>query len=152
MKKLKAFALCVLLSIACIRSSAQTNIPINEPDYNKPKIFSDLPQQMVLQTAEADQLFNLKAGDATKTQLTTQLFINGTVISNGGSKLVRTVVMKIPARNNAILTLTRTTAPDGVFTYTGRIMSRGNGDAYEIRKENGQFIFNKINLYDLINE
>src|SRR5688572_1160018 len=105
MKELKALAFCVLLSIACIRLSAQTNIPLNEPDYNKPKIFSDLPQQMILQTAEADLLFNLRAGDVAKAQLTTQFFINGTVVSYGGTKTTKTIIMKIPARNNAILTL-----------------------------------------------
>ena len=152
MKELKVLAFCVLLTTTCIRLSAQTNIPLNEPDYNKPKIFSDLPQQMILQTAEADVLFSLRAGDVAKTQLTTQFFVNGTVVSNGGTKTVKTIVMKIPARNNAILTLTRTSTPDGIVTYAGRIMSRSNGDAYEIKNENNQYIFNKINLYDLISE
>jgi hypothetical protein len=152
MKKLKAIAFCVLLSIACIRLSAQTNIPLNEPDYNKPQIFSDLPQQMVLQTAEAERLFNLRAGDPVKAQLASQFLIIGTVVSNGGNKSNRTIIVKIPARNNAILTLTRVSTPEGVVRYTGRIMSRSNGDAYEIKNENSQFVFNKINLYDLINE
>jgi hypothetical protein len=152
MKDLKAVAFCVLLSIACIRLSAQANIPLNEPDYNKPKIFSDLPQTMVLQSAEADALFKLRAGETAKAQLTSQFFIDATVVSNGGNKSSKTIILKIPARNNAILTLTRFSTPDGIVKYAGRIMSQGNGDAYEIKTENSQYIFNKINLYDLISE
>src|SRR5689334_13207915 len=124
MKKLKALAICVFLSTACIHLSAQTNIPLNEPDYNKPKIFSDLPQQMILQTTEAERLFTLGVGDVTKNQLTEQFLINGTVVSIGGSKTVKTILIRIPARNNAFLTLSRTSTPDGVVSYSGRVMSR----------------------------
>ena len=152
MKKLKALAFCVFLSTAFVHLSAQTNIPLNEPDYNKPKIFSDLPQQMVLQTTEAEKLFVLREGDATKIQLTEQFFVNGTVVSTGGSKTIKTVLIKIPGRNNAILSLSRKSTLDGAVVYSGRVMSRSNGDAFEIKKENGEYIFNKINLYDLISE
>ena len=152
MKELKALAICVLLTAAFTQVSAQVNIPLNEPDYNKPKIFSDLPQQMILQTAEAGDLFTLREGDAASVMLTSQFIINGTVVSIGGNKTIKTILIKVPARNNAILTLTRTVTPDGLVSYSGRIMSRSNGDAFELKKENGQYIFNKINLYDLISE
>ena len=152
MKKLKALAFCVFLSTICLQLSAQTNIPLNEPDYNKPKIFSDLPQQMILQTTEAEHSFTLREGEIAKIQLSQQFVFDGTVISNGGNKITKTILIRIPARNNAILSLSRTATPDGIVSWSGRIMSRNNGDAFEIKKENGQYIFNKINLYDLISE
>jgi hypothetical protein len=152
MKKLKVLAFCLVSFIVFTQAAAQTNIPLNEPDYNKPKIFSDLPQQMTLQVSEADQLFNLGEGELARVQVTSEYLLKGQVVSIGGDKSGRTVIIRIPERNNAIFTFTRKTNADGVVSYVGRILSRNNGDAYEIKKENGQYIFNKVNLYDLISE
>ena len=41
MKKLKVLAFYIVSLIIYTQTSAQTNIPLNEPDYNKPKLFSE---------------------------------------------------------------------------------------------------------------
>ena len=152
MKKLKVLAFCIVSLVIHTQTSAQTNIPLNEPDYNKPKLFSDLPQQMTLQVSQADRLFNLTEGDFAKAQVTSQLMLQGQVISNGGSPSVKTIIIRMADRGNAMFSFTKTINADGAVAYMGRMMSRNSGDAYEIKKQNGQFIFNKINLYDLISE
>jgi hypothetical protein len=152
MKKLRALAFYLVSFIFITQAAAQSNIPLNEPDYNKPKIFSDLPQQMILKVSEANQLFGFGEGDIVEVQVTAEYLLKGQVVTIGGDKSARTVIIRIPGRNNAIFTFTRNSSADGVISYVGRIMSRSNGDAYEIKRENGQFIFNKINLYDLISE
>ena len=144
MKKLKVLALCIVSFIGT-RTAAQPNLPINEPDYHQPKIFTDLPQQMALKFPEANLLFDLAAGDLVKVQITSAYLLKGQVVSIGGSISNRTVIVRIPERNNAIFTFTRNNQ-DGVVSYSGRILSRTNGDAYEIKKENGNYIFNKIKL------
>jgi hypothetical protein len=151
MKKLSVLAFQLVSFIVFSQAAAQTNIPLNEPDYNKPKIFSDLPQQMTLLTSEADKLFNLGEGDAVKVQVASEYLLKGQVVSIGGDQIASTIIISIPDRNNAIFTLTRKTV-DGVLSYMGRIMNRSQGDAYEIKKENGKYVFNKINIYDLISE
>ena len=50
MKVLKTGALCVLLNVIALTVAAQNNTsnpPVTEPDYNKPKLFADLPQRLV---------------------------------------------------------------------------------------------------------
>ena len=44
MKNLRTAALCVSISLYSLSSVAQTgDIPINEPNLNKPKLFQNLP-------------------------------------------------------------------------------------------------------------
>ncbi len=153
MNKLKAIAGCVLFFIFCIQAAAQTSpVPVNEPDYNKPKIFNDLPNTMTIRLMDAEKLFGLRAGSSSSVQFTDELFLKGTVISNGESNGMRTIIMKVTNRNNAVFTFTRITQQDGTTSYAGRIMSRENGDALLIKKEDNAFTLNKINLYDLISE
>lgn len=154
MKQLKAIASCLLFSIFCLHSSAQDTkaIPINEPDYNKPRILDDLPAKMTLNEVEVIKLFSLDAGGTATVMLTNEFLVKATVISNGmPGPDVQTIVLRITNRNNAILTLTRTRKP-GAVSYGGRMMSRDNGDALVLKKENGINYFQKINLYDLISE
>lgn len=153
MNKLKAIAGCVLFLIFCIQASAQTSpVPVNEPDYNKPKIFADLPNQMTIRVVDAEKLFGLRAGTSSSVQLTDELFLKGTVVSNGESNGMRTIIIRATNRNNAVFTFTRITSEDGTTSYAGRIMSRDNGDAFLIKKEDNAFVLKKINLYDLISE
>jgi hypothetical protein len=154
MKKLKALVCCIAFNALYLCASAQNGTipPLNEPDYKKPKIFADLPQQMVLKVSEAAKLFNQTAGSLTSVQLTNEFFVKGTIVSNGGNNSTQTVILTIPNRNNSVLTITRIIKNNGSKTYVGRIMNRNNGDAYIINAEDDQFVLKKINLYDLIGE
>lgn len=153
MKKLKALAcsvfLCALFSQAF---SQNAPVPVNEPDYNKPRIFTDLPDKMIIRLADAQKLFSLAAGVSASVQLTDELFIKGVVVSNGESDGIKTVIIRAVNRNNAVFTFTRINKANGSMHFVGRIMSRDNGDALEIRKDENVYVLNKINLYDLISE
>jgi len=152
MKKLKALFICVFVTIACMHASAQ-QVPINEPDYNKPAIFADLPSKMSLNLPEVQSLFELKGGSSFGLQLTDQLFLKGLVISNGSSGPgVQTVMLRVVNRGDLNLSISRITLPDGSIAYRGRGMNRANSDALEIKKEEDLYIVKKINVYDLISE
>ena len=153
MKKQTTTALCALLCLLSLTVAAQQNkIPVNEPDYNKPRIFTDLPDKMIIRLADAQKLFSLAAGVSASVQLTDELFIKGVVVSNGESDGIKTVIIRAVNRNNAVFTFTRINKANGSMHYVGRIMSRDNGDALEIRKDENVYVLNKINLYDLISE
>jgi hypothetical protein len=155
MKKLKASAIGVLLTACCMYAGAQEQkIPLNEPDHNKPKLFNNLPQKMNLKLSEVESVFNYAIGAAVNLQVTDKLLFQGTVVSKSDAKdaSVKSIVIRSASLQGATFTFTKTKNTDGSFNYIGRIMSRNNGDAYEIKSENGQYILEKKNLYEMIAE
>ncbi len=56
MNQLKSCVICVLLTICFMNSKAQQVPSFREPDYNKPKLFADLPEKSSNKTAEAEGL------------------------------------------------------------------------------------------------
>jgi hypothetical protein len=155
MKLPKTGVFTALLTFCCLLSFAQTSTPpLKEPDYNKPKIFSDLPDRLRLQLANAEALLNLRVGAQVSTQLATGFTLVGTVISvsNAADASVKTVVVKSSARQGAVLTFSRIKKGDGTYTYIGRMLSVNVGDALEIVREGTEYIIRKKGLYDFIAE
>lgn len=155
MKSLLTTASCVMLLLCSFFSQAQDKpIPINEPDYNKPKLFSDLPSRMNLNVSNLETLFRFSAGETVSVQVTPDLLLQGIVAStsDASSPGFKSVVIRSTNRQGAIFTFTRRTGKEGASIYIGRLMSKANGDAYEIAHENGSYFLQKKNLYDLISE
>lgn len=153
MKKLKASALGVLLAVCFLHSEAQDQkIPLNEPDHNKPKLFNHLPQKMTLKLSEVESVFNYAVGAVVNVKITDNLLFQGTVVSKSEDATVKSIVVRSANLQGVAFTFSKTTKEDGSFNYVGRIMSRNSGDAYEVKTENGQYILQKKNLYDLIAE
>ena len=135
-------------------STGQEKIPINEPNYNKPKLFEDLPQKMILTISAMEPLFDISVGTAVTAKLTQTFQFKGTIISKSadGKTAVKSVVVRSATRQGAVLTFTKITNQDGSFTYTGRIISMESIDAYQIVKENDQYILQKKNYYEMVRE
>jgi hypothetical protein len=157
MKTLKIIAICSFFSLSYFYSGAQENLPrINEPDYNKPKLFDDLPQKMNLTISDMESLFDLSVGTPVLAKLTNNFHFKGTIVSKSGNAetAVRSVVIKSTTntRQNAVLTFTKISNGEGGYTYRGRIISKESIDAYEIIKENGQYILQKKNYYEMVRE
>ena len=154
MKVLKTSLIGVLFCVCYSGAFAQDKLPLNEPDYNKPHLFSDLPKKMKLRISDMEGLLDLPVGASVKTFLSDHFNFHGTVVSksDAGSTTVKSVVIKSTNRKGATLSFTRVTNPDGTIKYLGRVMSFKNGDAYEIVQEGDEYIFQKKNLYDIINE
>jgi hypothetical protein len=154
MKNLKIHAFCVLLLISTYCSAQNQNkIPITEPNYNKPRLFNALPARLPLNTGQVNAVINEKEGGSVDMNLADQLIIKGTVISISDKKSsdIKTVVIKSSNLPGCFLTLTAFNK-GGETIYTGRILSREYGDAYEIQEQNGNYYLQKINLYDLLSE
>ena len=155
MKTLKTIAICALLSMSYFYSGAQENLPVvNQPDYNKPKLFEDLPQKMNLTISDMESLFDLSVGTPVMAKLTKSFHFKGTIVSkSGGAETsIRSVVIKSTTRQGAVLTFTKITNTDGTYAYRGRIISKESIDAYEIVKENDQYILQKKNYYEMVRE
>jgi hypothetical protein len=155
MKTLKTITVCALLTLSYFYSGAQENLPVNNnPDYNKPKLFDDLPQKMSLTISDMESLFDLPVGTPVMAKLTKSFPFKGTIVSKSGSTetSIRSVVIKSSTRQDAVLTFTKIKNTDGTYTYRGRIISNKSIDAYEIVKENDQYILQKKNYYEMVRE
>ena len=154
MKNLKIRAFCALLIIST-SSSAQTQnkIPITEPNYNKPKLFASLPARLQLNIGQINSVINEKEGTSVDMNLSDQLNIKGIVISISDKKMSDTKSIVIKTKNwpGCFLALSASNK-GGVTIYSGRLLSREYGDAYEIQNLNGNYYLQKINLYDLLSE
>lgn len=153
MKKLNVFVLAfTLISFYQVSLAQEQERTINTPDYNKPKLFSDVPDRLNMKMKSADALFDLKAGSSFSTQLSDNFSFTGIVVSKVDNASVQSIVIKSTNRKGAVLSLTKIKNSDGVFIYKGRIVSRSNADAFELAIENGQYILQKKNYYEIVSE
>ena len=144
-----------LLTACYFSSSAQTTpVPVNEPNYNKPKVFADLPERFKANLSDLTSLLDLSAGAPVNVNIAPGLLLKGTVIStsNPANTTFKSVVIKTTARRESTLTFTRVTKPDGSISYIGRMISKEAGDVLEIVKDGNDYVFRKKGFYDLINE
>lgn len=156
MKILKKSALiAMLLAVSYLQTSAQNSaLRLNEPNYNKAKLFSDLPDKLNLRLTDVEALLNISVGKQVNAIIATGFPLVGVVVSKSTLKdaFVKTVVIKSTTRQGATFTFSRITKEDGSLFYTGRMMSKEAGDALEIIKEGTGYVIRKKGFYDLINE
>ena len=154
MKSIKHCAVGVLLCVCFMHASAQTEKTLNAPDRNRVPLFSDLPEQMMLQLSGLTDLFDLPIGSVVSTPVSETFRINGSVVSksDAADRQVQSVVVRSTNRKGATLTFTRKRNTDGTLSYSGRILSFQHGDAYEIVPQKGSYVLQKRNMHDLISE
>ena len=153
MKKLKLFVLSFILICFYQLSHAQEQEKFfNSPDYNKPKLFSDVADKLNMKMKSADALFDLKTASSFSTQLADNFSFTGIVVSKVENASVQSIVIKSTSRKGAILSLSKIKKEDGSFIYKGRILSRDHADAFELAKENGQYVLQKKNYYEIVSE
>jgi hypothetical protein len=154
MKTFKTIALTALIGLGYLYPAAQEKLPVNQPNYNKPKLFADLPQKMNLTVSDMESLFDVSVGSPVIAKLSKNFHFKGTIVSKSGNSKtpVRSVVIKSTTRQNAVFTFTRVADEEGNFIYRGRILSKESIDAYDIVKENDQYVLQKKNYYELVRE
>jgi hypothetical protein len=152
MKILKTSAFCAMLSLTIMGASAQDHLPLNEPNRNKPELFADLPAKMNVHVSDLQALLTLEVGTSVKTFLASGFPFKGTVVSKADKEGVKSVVIRSTNRHGSTLTFTKVTAADGTVNYLGRLLSMNNRDAYNLVKEDRQYVFKKIKLHELVIE
>ena len=157
MKFLKTSALGVLLSVCMLQVAAQQDtkkLPISQYDFNKPKLFKDLPDRINVPLKDFDNVFDFEVGKSVDLPFASNFQFTGTVVSKAEdvASNVKSIVIKSTNNVGATLALSRMITPDNTITYRGRIMSFKHGDAYEIANENGSYYLVKKGLYDLYEE
>ena len=157
MKNLCTLAISVCVTLSSITAFAQQQrIPINEPDYNKPRLFQNLPDFIPVTIDRLNALLNTELSRPVNTNLSekAELPFAGQVVSRvskEGNK-IQSVVVKSSNFNGATLTILKITAEDGTVTYSGRLISFQHGDAYVLKNEDGHYSLVKKDFYELVNE
>jgi hypothetical protein len=170
MKNPSTAVLCLLFVLFAFISNGQTEkIPLNEPDYNKPKIFGDLPDSIEVDAATISGLFNLAKGATiapsfSNRSTTANFQLRGEVVSksdntptNGlarsaGHGAINSMILKLTDYNGANFTISKITNPDGTVQYKGRIINFKSGDLFVLQNVNGKLVMVKKDYYALVNE
>jgi len=156
MKNLKvaAFSVCIIFcSICAIAQKIQNrSVSVNEPDYNKPKLFGDLPERINFDPTVLSALLNTQVGQSINLAVTPLFRISGQVVSKSDDQNSTSVVVRLINRPGARLIFTKLTDPNNSVKYIGRIISLKHGDSYEIISENDQYYLKKKGIYELMTE
>lgn len=158
MKPLKLSGISLLFMFYSVSVSAQQNVPLNEPDYNKPSLFSNLPDVIPVNINELKALIAGKPAIGKDVQLRTPesklTAFRGRIISFASKydKKLNSIVVRCSEFNGATLTLSSLIQDDGTINYSGRIISFQSGDLYQLEKQGESYALVKKKYYDLINE
>ena len=158
MKNLRIPALCACITLCSLFSAAQDQKFIaNEPNYNKPRLFDNLPAVIPVSIDNLDNLVNTKPGTIISTTLSSDARtapFEGNVVSSVSKyeNKVQTVVIKSTNYNGATLYISKVITDDGTTKYNGRLMSLQHGDLYVLQQKDAGFELVKKNYYDVINE
>jgi hypothetical protein len=144
MNKLYVLAYGVIM-LCCIQNlQAQTTTPpLNQPT-DKPLMFASLPGKLECNLEEVDRLFMADPSDQLLVQLNNYLQLSGTVMEKvRKSPEILTVNFKTANYGGALFTISRI-IQNGVIRYSGRIISKDNGDVLMMVKENDKYFFTKM--------
>ncbi len=145
--------LCIALGFT-LNASAQESL-INEPDMDKPKLFREKSDKIAINNSlDFKSIVRLKVGQIVNIPFSNDLTFSGTIVSvsDGYDTKVKSIVVKSNVREGAVLTFSEITNEDKSISYAGRILSRQHGDALELIKEDGKYLFKKKGYYDIITE
>lgn len=149
----------IIVGISCFNATSyaqEGKVPINEPDYNKPKQFDQLPARIAVTPAELDQVIHFQTGKKTTISFTSKssLQLEGQVVSvaDNTDQNFQSVVFRSTNFPGASFTVSKKILDDGSISYTGRIISFQHADLFELKNENGNYFLVKRNFYDLVNE
>lgn len=151
MKPILTGACCILFCL-WFNSGFGQQLPVTEPDYNKPKLFAPLPAAITIDTSVLIQLFSYAEGQQVDVAIGSYRY-KGIVISKSGTATaaVQSVVIKSSNFSGSAFTFSKIIV-DGAVVFKGRILSRQHSDAFELQQQNGQYILQKKHQLNIINE
>jgi len=156
MKNLIVTLVTVCISFCSLATAAQAlptkKLPLNEPDYTKPKLFADLPDRIDFNPNDLLKLFELQAGQSVSVKFDSSFIFAGDLVSKSHDNRSSSVVLRSTNRPGARLVFTRIKGENNSVRYLGRIISFKHGDCYEIVSENDHYYFKKKSIYDVISE
>jgi len=157
MKTIRTAVFCAIIPLFSLCAAAQNEkIPINEPDYNKPRLFENLPARIPVSIDDLNTIISAPVGRPASLKLSGESLIqfDGDVVSvaSNAADRIQSVVLRSTNFNGARFTLSKIMQDDGSYSFVGRIISFQHGDLYELKKEAGGMVLVKRNYHELVNE
>lgn len=157
MKNLRTAVLCTFVCLYSLCTAAQApKAEVREPDYNKPKLFTGLPDVIPVSIDKLNDLLSIQKNSVVNTTLSADSksapFEGKVVASTNENGLYQRVAIQSTNYNGATLSVSKRILPDGSYAYAARILSFQHGDAYVLEKQTDGYAWVKKNFYDLINE
>lgn len=142
MKNLTTTLCMVLLTLFAVTISAQIKQP------TKASLFATLPNIISVNEGKLNMFFATAKGENIKIALADNLTLSGAVTSNLAKfSNLQTVVVKLDAFKNSLLSLSKQTDEANNITYVGRIINPLYADGYELKRNTeGQYELIKIDL------
>lgn len=142
MKNLTTAMCMVLLTLFAVTVSAQSKQPV------KASQFATLPNSITVREARLNSFFTAAKGEQISVALDDNLALSGAVISNLAKySNLQTIVIKLDAFNNSLLSLSKQTDEANNITYVGRIINPLYADGFELKRTvAGNYELIKIDL------
>ncbi|HYE53202.1 MAG TPA: hypothetical protein VD996_00110 [Chitinophagaceae bacterium] len=144
MKKLYA-ATCIffLLSAFSILQAQEITPPLNQQVTDKPMLFNALPEKLECNLEEIDRLFTAQPSQKLVLRLNNYLQLDGAIVEKvQKSPEVTTINFRANNYKGTLFTISRS-IQNGYIRYTGRIISKDNGDVLMLVKDNEKYYFTK---------
>lgn len=127
MKHVASFAIMLLFVFIATSAHSQT--------VNRPKQFSNYPDVITCSEAELTRIFNSTPGQDISLSFSHNFLFAGNVLNNVVKySNLQSAVIKSPAFNNSVFSISRITAADNTVSYVGRIIHKDYFDGYELKK------------------
>ncbi|MEP6926239.1 MAG: hypothetical protein ABI834_01320 [Ginsengibacter sp.] len=139
--------LCIIL-IAAYHTNAQVNTT------PRPYLFNNFSAYIPTVITELDKVFLSTEGSSIQLNFANNFSFTGTVFSSVQRySNLSSVIIKLPALHNSLLSISKRINDDRTITYVGRIINEQYADGYELKKDNsGNYSFDKIKTEDLIQD
>lgn len=142
MKNLTTTLCMVLLSLLAVTSFAQIKPAV------KPAMFSRLPASIRMSKFSLSSFFLASTGENIQLSLDNDIVLSGAVINKFNPYVnLQTIVIKLDAFDNSLLSLSKQTDKLNNITYVGKIINPLSADGFElIRNAEGDYELNKIEI------
>lgn len=158
MKNLKLQGLTLSFVLMSMIGQAQKENHSIDPDRNKPKLFTQLPDRIPITQQDLEALIqnNPETGKDVAVDLTGKgsATFAGKVVSTATKygNSIRSIVIRSNSFNGATFSLSAIRNEEGKTVYTGRIISFKHGDLYELQPSGDQYVLVKRSFTELVNE
>lgn len=151
MKNLATTTLMVLLTLLAVTSFAQ-QLSTERSSPVKPFLFSKFPDVITCTPAQLNSFFAGMQGQDVNVSFNNALTLAGNIKSKLAKySNLQTVMIKLPAFNNILFSLSkRTDEHDNIF-YAGHLFDNAYADGYELKKaEHGNYQLIKISMEKIL--
>ena len=149
---MKRYCFFLLVLLAAKDHCFAQAIPLHEPDYNKPAVFSHLPDTIKATAAGLSRICASPVQATVAVDAGDGFPVAGQVRSAMQLPNRQTAIIALSNYPGVVLSLSKLTTAQGSVVFKGRMFSFAARDAYELQLKDDQYCWVKTSLYRIVNE